>query len=289
MKHTELQVYANNDLGEIKGFADKNGDLWFLAGSVCRSLGLKDSGRQVKAIEERFEIAGIKGSHTMRPLLESPGGKQATLFVSEQAMYELIFQSRKQKAIKSFADARRFADKFLAKYSVPQKRTTLLVKGFLQGLEAGKRIRIIDTREGLNQDLIINDIVFTYDTGLTEVSVGGDSELIFDWQSEVAERLRDLKQQDTNADLLQEYRQVSSSIITELGQKYKVYKTSPSDSFILGHTTLGRLRANLNMESDCSDNGNFGTWQGTDIDGDQYVSVSFNDCVLMLNLEENPQ
>jgi hypothetical protein len=32
--------------------------------------------------------------------LESPGGKQATLFVSEQAMYELIFQSRKQKAIK---------------------------------------------------------------------------------------------------------------------------------------------------------------------------------------------
>lgn len=100
MKHTELQVFANNDLGEIKGFADKNGDLWFLAGSVCRSLGLKDSGRQVKAIQERFKIAGIKGSHTMRPLLESPGGKQSTLFVSEQIMYELIFQSRKQKAIK---------------------------------------------------------------------------------------------------------------------------------------------------------------------------------------------
>jgi len=100
MKHTELQVFANNDLGEIKGFADKHGDLWFLAGSVCRSLGLKDSGRQVKSIQERFKIAGVKGLHTMRPLLESPGGSQKTLFISEQVLYELIFQSRKQKAIK---------------------------------------------------------------------------------------------------------------------------------------------------------------------------------------------
>ena len=100
MKHSELQVFSNSEIGEIKGFIDKNGDAWILAGSVCRSLGLKDSKRQVKMILERFNIAGVRGAHTIYPLLESSGGSQKTLFVSEQVMYELIFNSRKQKAIK---------------------------------------------------------------------------------------------------------------------------------------------------------------------------------------------
>ena len=99
MQDTELITFENQDIGEVRGFV-KNGEPWFLAGSLCRCLGLKDAGRQVDSILERFKIAEIKGSHTMRPLLETAGGKQSVLCVSEQVMYELIFQSRKQKAIK---------------------------------------------------------------------------------------------------------------------------------------------------------------------------------------------
>lgn len=99
MKDSELVTFTNQDIGEIRGFI-KDGEPWFLAGQVCRCLDLKDAGRQVKAIEERFSIAGIKGSHTMRPLLETAGGRQSVLCISEPVLYELIFQSRKQKAIK---------------------------------------------------------------------------------------------------------------------------------------------------------------------------------------------
>ena len=99
MKDSELVTFTNHDIGEIRGFI-KDGEPWFLAGQICRCLDLKDAGRQVKAIEERFSIAGIKGSHTMRPLLETAGGRQSVLCISEPVLYELIFQSRKQKAIK---------------------------------------------------------------------------------------------------------------------------------------------------------------------------------------------
>lgn len=99
MKDSELVTFTNESVGELRGFM-KDGEPWFLAGSVCRGLGLKDAGRQVEAIIERFKTAGIEGSHTMRPLLETAGGKQNVIAISEPVLYELIFQSRKQKAIK---------------------------------------------------------------------------------------------------------------------------------------------------------------------------------------------
>lgn len=99
MKDSELITFNNESIGELRGFM-KDGEPWFLSGSVCRSLDLKDAGRQVDAILERFKIADIKGSHTMRPLLETAGGKQQVLCISESVLYELVFQSRKQKAIK---------------------------------------------------------------------------------------------------------------------------------------------------------------------------------------------
>lgn len=99
MKSEQLQTFSNSEIGEIRGFL-KDGEPWFLSGQICRCLGLKDAGRQIKAIEERYKIAGIKGAHSMRPLLDTAGGKQKVLCVSESILYELIFQSRKQRAIR---------------------------------------------------------------------------------------------------------------------------------------------------------------------------------------------
>ena len=48
-----------------------------------------------------------------------------------------------------------------------------------------------------------------------------------------------------------------------------------NDSFILGHQTLGRLRADLNYEADCSDQSHPGTWQGSGISGSQYYQFGF--------------
>ena len=45
----------------------------------------------------------------------------------------------------------------------------------------------------------------------------------------------------------------------------KLEKRNASNSFIIGHQTLGRIRSGYDMEADCSDNGNHGTWYGTGV------------------------
>ena len=99
MQDTELITFENQDIGEIRGFI-KNGEPWFLAGQVCRCLGIKDASAAVKQTEERLKIADVKGTISNRILLETTGGKQQVLVVNEQCLYELIFASRKKKAIK---------------------------------------------------------------------------------------------------------------------------------------------------------------------------------------------
>lgn len=99
MTEKDLITFSQNDIGELRGFI-KNGEPWFLAGQVCRCLGIKDTSRAVQQTKNRLKIAGIKGTTTSSILLETGGGKQRILVINEQCLYELIFQSRKQKAIK---------------------------------------------------------------------------------------------------------------------------------------------------------------------------------------------
>jgi prophage antirepressor-like protein len=99
MKDTELVLFSNHEIGEIKGFI-KNGEPWFLAAQVCRCLGIKDASRAVSQIKERMKIAEYKGTTSSSILIDTQGGRQKALVIPEAYLYELIFASRKQKAIK---------------------------------------------------------------------------------------------------------------------------------------------------------------------------------------------
>ena len=99
MQETELIKFENEELGEIKGFF-KNGEPWFLAGNVCRSLGIKDTSRAVKQVTERLKIAEYEGAISSSTLVQTRSGKQNVLIIPEAYLYELVFASRKQKAIK---------------------------------------------------------------------------------------------------------------------------------------------------------------------------------------------
>lgn len=67
----------------------------------------------------------------------------------------------------------------------------------------------------------------------------------------------------------------------------KIERRSAVNTAIVDHKTLGWVR-DVNDEPDCSGNYNTGTWNGTGIDGDQYVNSTYVDTVLKLDLEENP-
>lgn len=94
----QVQLFSHPDLGEIKATV-KNGDPWFLAGDVCRVLGIKNSSDAVNEIVKKLKTAGVKVVGTSDTLLETAGGKQKVTIINEQILYELIFNSRKQKAV----------------------------------------------------------------------------------------------------------------------------------------------------------------------------------------------
>ena len=175
------------------------------------------------------------------------------------------------KALKSTQEARSWAREYLAVNSTPQKSTVIPYKGFPVGAASGRRCIVIDSDEGINEEFIIESIVYTYETGISEITVGGVKANLFDWQAQVNEKLRTLSQDDTDEQKLQLYRnfETSAEITSNPGAVISI--TSPANSFVLGHATLGRLRSGKEIEADCSDNGNLGTWFGTDVStGDQY-------------------
>jgi prophage antirepressor-like protein len=97
MKDTELMTFTNDMIGELRGFI-KDGEPWFLAGQVCRCLGIKNSREALRQIKEKRNTFDVKGVISNDILVESNGGKQKATIIPEKVLYELIFQSRKKKA-----------------------------------------------------------------------------------------------------------------------------------------------------------------------------------------------
>ena len=100
MKSEHLIKFENPVLGEMKGYIDEKGGPWFLAGNVCRCLGLKNSRKVIDDIAAEHELYHdhIKGVTISYPLIQSEGGRQKTCAIKENILYEIIFKSRKEKA-----------------------------------------------------------------------------------------------------------------------------------------------------------------------------------------------
>ena len=95
---SQVQLFSHPDLGELKATI-RNGEPWFLAGDVCRALGIKNSRDAVNEIGKKLRTAGIKDVGIADILIQTAGGKQKTTIINEQIFYELVFNSRKQKAV----------------------------------------------------------------------------------------------------------------------------------------------------------------------------------------------
>jgi prophage antirepressor-like protein len=112
MKSEQLSIFENPIIGTLKGFIDeKTGEPWFLAGQVCRCLGIKDSTSAVQQLKQRMQvvenfyrekkISNLAYNCIVKKVkIENTNfGKQDVYIINEQALYELIFASRKQTAI----------------------------------------------------------------------------------------------------------------------------------------------------------------------------------------------
>lgn len=84
----EAQIFRSEEFGQLR-VADNDGDPWFVAKDVCAALGLdrpSQSTRYLDADEKRV------------CLVNTPGGAQKMVAVSEAGLYALVLKSRKPEA-----------------------------------------------------------------------------------------------------------------------------------------------------------------------------------------------
>lgn len=95
---SQVQLFSHPELGELKATI-KNGEPWFLAGDVCRVLGIKNSRDAVNEIVNKLKTAGITRVGIADMSIKTAAGARQATIINEQILYELIFNSRKQKAV----------------------------------------------------------------------------------------------------------------------------------------------------------------------------------------------
>jgi hypothetical protein len=180
------------------------------------------------------------------------------------------------KSIKSFKEAREYANKYLLLHSQPSKSTELKIIGFNLNLKSGRTVLVIDADDSINEQLVILGVTYSYSDNMTSVRVGTVEQTFYDWHKEVIEKLQELSQEDTNTEKLQLYVPFKENVAISLGSTYVGSTRLMADTMTTdGHVTLSRLRASRDIEADCSGNTNIGTWSGAGIGGSQYNPLGY--------------
>lgn len=93
MEQNKVQQFLNDNFGEVRAFANEN-KIWFVAKDICNVLGIGNPSLAINGNPTRKD-KGVgdknKGIYNVNTL----GGNQDLLCVSEQGLYKLIFKSRK--------------------------------------------------------------------------------------------------------------------------------------------------------------------------------------------------
>ena len=85
----EIVEFENESFGSIRVTQDDGGEPWFVAKDVCKILGISDPNQSCRHFD-----SDEKGLFT----IQTPGGEQAVVHVSEPGFYKLVLKSRKPEA-----------------------------------------------------------------------------------------------------------------------------------------------------------------------------------------------
>jgi prophage antirepressor-like protein len=86
----KLEIFKNEQFGEVRTVII-DGEPWFVLKDLCNCLEINNS----RMVSERLD-EDEKGVST----IDTPGGNQEMSIVSESGLYKVIFQSRKENALK---------------------------------------------------------------------------------------------------------------------------------------------------------------------------------------------
>lgn len=83
----ELQIFNNEEFGEIRTVTDRVENVWFCGNDVAKALGYE---RGAKAISDHVDI---EDRHAV-PIRDSIGRMQDTAFINESGLYSLVLSSK---------------------------------------------------------------------------------------------------------------------------------------------------------------------------------------------------
>lgn len=85
----EIQVFKNDQFGQVRAARGKNGEPVFVAKDICAILDLGNPRSSIALLDD-----DEKGVHSV----DTPGGKQQMTTVTEPGFYKLVMRSRKPEA-----------------------------------------------------------------------------------------------------------------------------------------------------------------------------------------------
>ena len=209
---------------------------------------------------------------------------------SSIATYGEIFKELPAPWLDSIADARKYSQNILEVYSEPLKKVSVVYPALNFSVDVNEQVRIIDLQRGEDEFLVVSQIVWDASQGTTTYLLGARDDIFYDWQREVQERVKKLERKYTNQSEIVFSRLIKNNIKVSFSSSTVFEESSPMDTFIFGHKTLGRFRSGFDVESDCSDNGNHGVWSGSGVTiGTQFTGSSdVENSVLDLDLLTSP-
>lgn len=86
---SSVKVFENSEFGNIRVFIDEINEPWFCLSDICKSLDLTPKG-----VNQRLSDEVISNY----PIIDRLGRTQNALFVNEDGLYDVIFESRKPEA-----------------------------------------------------------------------------------------------------------------------------------------------------------------------------------------------
>ena len=86
---SSLKIFENSEFGNIRVFIDEINEPWFCLSDICKSLDLTPKG-----VNQRLSDEVVSNY----PIIDRLGRTQNALFVNEDGLYDVIFESRKPEA-----------------------------------------------------------------------------------------------------------------------------------------------------------------------------------------------
>lgn len=185
--------------------------------------------------------------------------------------HEEAYKEFKIPNVNTSADVRKTARELLAEMASP----TVLAKGVIPFLDydadINQLVTVVDEQRSITQSLVIERIDWDAESNTTTLYFGSQTFDFLGWQQEVQEKIKQLLSAQRNNDEITYARFIRHDLDISLRQYDRVSIGHPyKNSWTVGHVTLGRIRASVDNEADCSSNTNTGTWQGSGLSGAQY-------------------